>query len=75
MFSGDEPDAKKLWRSILQRYQVTVRSAHPDYSVLLDTSRDLPSGQYFQPELLRHPYDVLFLIRKGKAHDLFVNRK
>ena len=32
--------------------------------------RDLPSGQHFQPELLRHLYDVLFHITKGKAHDL-----
>ena len=69
-FSGDEPNAKSIWKSILQSLRVTLRSAHPDYIVLLDTSRDLPPGQYFQTDLLRHLYDVLYLITKGKAHGL-----
>lgn len=70
MYSGDEDNAKQLWKSILQSLRVTLRSAHPDYMVLLDTSQDLPPGQYFQTELLRHLYDVLYLITKGKAHGL-----
>jgi hypothetical protein len=72
-FSGDdEPNAKSIWKSILQSLRVTLRSAHPDYIVLLDTLRDLPPGQYFQTELLRHLYDVLYLITKGKAHGLII---
>ena len=70
MFSGDEKNAKAVWKSILQTLRVTLRTAHPDYVVILDTSRNLPPGQYFQPELLRHLYDVLNLITKGKAHGL-----
>jgi hypothetical protein len=69
-FSGDEPQAKSMWKSILQSLRVALRSAPEDYMVLLDTSRDLPPGQYFQAELLRHLYDVLFLTNKGKVHGL-----
>jgi hypothetical protein len=59
-----------MWKSILQSLRVALRSAHEDYIVLLDTSRDLPPGQNFQADLLRHLYNVLFLITKGKVHGL-----
>jgi hypothetical protein len=54
-----------MFADILQSYRVAVCSAHSNYGVLLDMSRDLLPSKYFLLELLCHLYDVFFLVTKG----------